>query len=72
MIATELVNFLSTIIASRVKSEIIKKKLNKDYSIKQIFKYLSKYKKARTSGDGPWKNVAMLKYIEELIGVLGV
>ena len=72
VIATELINFISTIISSRVKTEIVKKELNKDYSFKQIFKYLSKYKKVRTSEKGTWKTAAMLKYIEELADTLGV
>lgn len=40
--ATELINFLSVIITSRVKNEFTKKQLNKKYSYKQIFKMLSK------------------------------
>ena len=72
VIATELINFISTIISSRVKTDFVKKELNKKYSFKQIFKYLSKYKKVRTSENGRWKNASMLKYIEELISLLGV
>jgi len=34
--ATELVNFLSVVISSRIKNEIVKKELNKKYSYKQI------------------------------------
>lgn len=72
VIATELINFISTIISSRVKTDIVKKELNKTYSFKQIFKYMSKYKKVKTSENGPWKPAAMLKYIEELATTLGV
>lgn len=70
--ATELVNFLSVVIANRVKNEITKKKLNKEYSYKQIFKMLSKYKKARVEENGAWESVTMLKYIEEMTTELEV
>lgn len=72
VIATELVNFLSTIISSRVKTDIVKKEINKVYSFKQIFRYMSKYKKVRSSENGAWKSATMLKYIEELASTLGV
>jgi hypothetical protein len=39
--ATEFINFLSTIITARVKRLIVKKEVNKKYSYKQVFKYLS-------------------------------
>jgi len=70
--ATEFINFLSTIMTARVKKLIVQKEINKAYSYKQVFKYLSKYKKARTSENGKWVPVTMLKYIEELVGTLDV
>ena len=70
--ATELINFLSVIITTRVKNEIVKKELNKKYSYKQIFRMLSKYKKVRTDKDGLWEDVTKLKYIEELTKNLDV
>ncbi|MEG1729744.1 MAG: IS1634 family transposase, partial [Bacteroidaceae bacterium] len=70
--ATELVNFLSVIITTRVKNELVKKEINKRYSYKQVFKYLSKYKKVRTRENGKWESATMLKYIEELVMSLGV
>ena len=70
--ATELINFLSVIITTRVKNEFAQKELNKKFSFKQIFKMLSKYKKARVEEDGPWESVTMLKNIEENIAILGV
>jgi len=70
--ATEFINFLTTIIAMRVKKTILKKELNKKYSFKQIFKYLSKYKKARLDKDAKWKTSTMPKYIEEMIMTLGI
>ena len=51
---------------------IVKKQLNKSLSYKQIFNYLSKYKKARVKKDGVWEPTTMLKYIEELTKSLDV
>ena len=68
--ATELINFLSVIIASRVKNEIVKKELHKTYSYKQIFKMLSKYKKARISENDEWTDISMLKYVENVADTL--
>ena len=70
--ATELINFLSVIITTRVKNEIVKKELNKKYSYKQIFRMLSKYKKVRIDKDAPWEDVTKLKYIEELTKTVDV
>ena len=70
--ATEFINFLSVIITSRVKREIVKKEINKNYSYKQVFKYLSKYKKVKIKEDGNWMDVTMLKYIEEMVQKLNV
>ena len=72
MYATELINFLSVIITTRVKNEIVKKELNKKYSYKQIFQMLSKYKKVRTNKNGLWEDVTKLKYIEDLTNTLDV
>lgn len=70
--ATEFINFLSVIITSRVKREIVKKEIDKNYSYKQVFKYLSKYKKVRIKEGGDWMDVTMLKYIEEMVQKLNV
>ena len=70
--ATELINFISAITSSRIKMEFVKKELSKTYSYKQIFKYLSKYKKVRTKENGLWKTATMLKYIDEISKTLGV
>lgn len=70
--ATELINFLSTVITTRVKNELVKTEVSKSYSYKQVFKYLSKYKKARISESGKWEPIIMVKYITELTEKLGV
>ena len=70
--AIGLINFLSVVITTRVKNEFFKLELNKKYSYKAIFRYLSKYKKVRTKDGGKWSTATMLKYIKELAVMLGV
>lgn len=70
--ATELINFLTVIITMRVKKKLKKTGLSKNYSQKQIFRYLSKYKKVRSNANGKWEPATMLKYISEICSVLGI
>ena len=70
--ATELINLLSIIISTRVKNLFVKTELSQKYSYNQIFKMLSKYKKAKIEDNGNWRSVTMLKYIEEVVGQLDV
>ena len=70
--ATEFINFLSVIITARVKNEFARKEISKNHSYKQVFKYLSKYKKVRVKESADWQDVTMLKYIEEMVAKLGV
>lgn len=70
--ATELINFLTVIITMRVKKMLKKTGLSKNYSQKQIFRYLSKYKKVRSNANGKWESATMLKYISEICSVLGI
>ena len=70
--ATEFINFLSIVITARVKREIVKKEINKNHSYKQVFKYLSKYKKVRIKEGGDWLDATMLKYIEDIVQKLNV
>ena len=70
--ATELINFLTVIITMRVKKKLKKTGLSKNYSQKQIFRYLSKYKKVRSNANGKWESATMLKYISEICSVLGI
>lgn len=72
MYATEFINFLSVIITTRVKRLLIKTEISKKYSYKLVFKFLSKYKKARVTENGVWETGTMLKYIEEMVTTLGV
>lgn len=70
--ATELVNFLSAIIASRVKKEFSRLGLYKHHSHKELMRYLSKYKKVRNVEDGKWKPCKKLAYIDDIISMLGI
>ena len=70
--ATEFINFLSTIISCRIKNLLVKKGINKRHSYKQVFKYLSKYKKVRVSDKSSWKSCTMNKNVTELINDLDV
>ena len=70
--ATEFINFLSVIISAKVKNEFIKNEINKSYSYNQVFKMLSTYKKVRTEEHGDWKDVTLLKYVQEVIETLDV
>lgn len=70
--ATEFINFLSVIISMRVKREFVQKGIDKQYSYKQIFKYLSKYKKVKIDSSDIWIDVTLLKYIEKLVEILEV
>lgn len=78
--ATELINFISVIITTRVGrllantmiGEKKKKPVTELYSHKQIFIYLSKYKKVKTTQEGKWHPSKRLKYIEELCDAIGI
>ena len=70
--ATELINFLTVIITMRVKKKLKATELSKHYSQKQIFRYLSKYKKVRSSANGKWESATRLKYITEICDILGI
>ncbi len=82
LFATELINFLSVIITARVQKLIRKtvinpekkkkRTINEVYSYKQLFIYLSKYKKIRTSEQAKWQSTKKLKYIEQLCAQLGI
>ena len=70
--ATELVNFLSAIIASRVKKEFLRLDLYKHHSHKELMRYLSKYKMVRNGEDGKWKPCKKLAYIDGIISLLNI
>lgn len=65
--ATEFINFLTVIIAMRVKKRMVEKGLNKKYSQKEIFHYLAKIKKVRIGDkDDKWRNATTVNYIQDI------
>ena len=70
--ATELVNFLTAIIAMRGKKKLVSTGLWGKYSHKQLFRNLSKYKMVRGASGGPWVPSTWLKYINEICATLGI
>ena len=82
VIATEFINYISVIMAQRVKqllrTQKITTKNKKDisiseaYSYKQTMRYLSKLKKVRFGDSDKWVTIKSLKYINELGTILGI
>lgn len=82
VIATEFINYISVIMAQRVKQLLRTKKITtknkKDisiseaYSYKQTMRYLSKLKKVRFGDSDKWVTIKSLKYINELGTILGI
>ena len=70
--ATELINFLTALIASRVKKQFSKLGLYKNHSHKELMRYLSKDKMVRIGEEGKWKACKKLAYIDNLISTLGI
>lgn len=68
--ATEFINFLTVIIAMRVKKKLIEKKLNKKYSQKEIFHYLAKIKKVRVGNNDKWRLATTVSYIDDIAKAL--
>lgn len=68
--ATEFINFLTVIIAMRVKKKLIETKLNKKYSQKEIFHYLAKIKKVRIGNNDKWRSASTVGYIEDIAKTL--
>lgn len=84
VIATEFINFISVIMAQRVKQflRITKmepkakksetKTVAETYSFRLVIKYLSKMYKTRIGESKNWVTSVLLKYTEELARVLGI
>lgn len=70
--ATEFINFLSVIIATRVKKLFQEKKLAEKFSYKQLMAYISKLKKVRLGEDGQWRTSTTVAYIEDIWKELGI
>ena len=70
--ATEFINFLSVLISSKVKSLLVESKIPSQYSYKQVFNYLSKAKKVRSGTERNWSSSKTVKYIADMMAILGV
>lgn len=71
--ATEFINYLSLIMASKVRKLLTEKKLLEKYSFKQIMRYLSKYKKCRVFDKRQeWVSSKLLGYIDDMVKKLGI
>lgn len=69
--AMEFINFLTVIIAMRIKKRILEKGLNKKYSQKEIFHYLAKIKKVRIGDkDDKWREATTVNYIQDITKAL--
>ena len=70
--STEFINFLSVLISSRVKSLLNEKGISSKYSYKQVFSYLAKAKKVRSGSERKWSSSKVVKYIADMLDLLGV
>ena len=73
LIASEFINFISTIMLSRIRNYLIKLKILEKYSFPNVIRYLSKILKKRAPrNNDTWVKTKTLKYIEELAKNLGI
>ena len=70
--STEFINFLSVLISSRVKSLLNEKGISSKYSYKQVFSYLAKAKKVKSGSERIWSSSKVVKYIADMLDLLGV
>lgn len=70
--ATEFINFLSVLISSKVKWLLSNTGVAAKYSYKQVFHYLGKSKMARCGTERSWTPTKTVKYISDLMKILGV
>jgi len=73
LFATEMINFISSIISMRIKKVLVKTGVSKQYTQRQVMRFLSKVAKRRsTKNPEKWIDCARLKYVDELCKTLGV
>ena len=70
--ATEFINFLSVLISCRVRKKLRETGVSQKYSYKQIFHYLSKSKRIKLASEDTWSPNRTVKYISDLMCILGV
>ncbi len=67
ILGQEFINFITVIIAIKLKKKIIELKLNEKYSFKQIKMYLQGVKKTKVANSEEWIISKNLKYVDELM-----
>lgn len=67
ILGQEFINFITVIIATKLKKKFLELKLNEKYSFKQIKMYLQGVKKTRIANSKEWKVSKNLKYVDELL-----
>ncbi|MFE8328769.1 transposase, partial [Mycoplasmopsis bovis] len=68
---TEFINYLSLIIATKVKNNFIRLNLHQNYSFRQIIEYLRSYK-VEVINNTEWKKRKVLKYVQDLAELLEI
>ncbi len=67
LLATEFINFLSSIMLCRIKNHLLNSGVLDNRTISETFRYLSKIiKKRKSRKREEWDDVETLKYIKEL------
>ena len=73
IMASEFINFISSIMLCRVRNYLKKKKVLEKYSFPIVLNYLSKIiKKRKARKKEEWEDAQTLKYIKELADVLSI
>lgn len=82
VIATEFINFLSVIMAQKIKQRFkdtkiksksgSEKSLSEIYSYKQLIRYISKIKKVKVYDSNEWVRCETVKYVKEIAEVLSI
>ncbi len=72
LIAQEFINFITVIIAIRMKNKVASLGINEKYSFKQILMYLKSVKKVYVKNQDDWVTGTNLKYVNELVEQLNI
>ncbi len=73
LLATEFINFLSSIMLCRIKNHLLNSGVLDNRTISETFRYLSKIiKKRKSRKREEWDDVETLKYIKELKSILKI
>ncbi len=72
ILGQEFINFITVIIATKIKKKFLELKLNEKYSFKQIKMYLQGVKKTKMKNFEKWKVSKNLKYVDDLLKKLEI